>query len=380
MSVLAVAAVSARVMAESAADGGFEVVALDLFGDADTRRASHEWMPIGASDSLRIDDDKALAALHRLARRGDVLGWVAGSGFEALPGLLEQGAAVLPLIGTAPASVQRVRDPATFCGFLDSAQIGHPPISLSAPADSAGWLLKSARGTGGWHIRDAREARAHAAPNLPEQAYFQRRVPGVAMSATFIANGVEACVLGFNELIVRPIGVRPCVYCGAIGPVPLDAAVQTSLRRAVRLLAAEFGLRGLGSLDFMLEGNSIHVLELNPRPSASMELYRQQLPQGLMAAHVRACQQSELPGQAAPAAQVHGTEVVFSRRRLVLSDTAVARLAQWPHAHDLPAAGGVFKAGDPLCSLGAAGTTPAEVRTQLTERRDALLNTLETWA
>lgn len=49
MQTIAVAAISARAMAEAAASDGFKVVALDLFGDVDTRRAASRWMPIGAS-------------------------------------------------------------------------------------------------------------------------------------------------------------------------------------------------------------------------------------------------------------------------------------------------------------------------------------------
>ena len=42
---LVVAGISARIMAESARQGGWRVVALDLFGDLDTRRASRPGAP-----------------------------------------------------------------------------------------------------------------------------------------------------------------------------------------------------------------------------------------------------------------------------------------------------------------------------------------------
>ena len=54
MPTIAVAAISARAMAEAAASDGFKVVALDLFGDTDTRRAASRWLPIGAPGSLQI--------------------------------------------------------------------------------------------------------------------------------------------------------------------------------------------------------------------------------------------------------------------------------------------------------------------------------------
>ena len=54
------------------------------------------------------------------------------------------------------------------------------------------------------------------------------------------------------------------------------------------------------------------------------------------------------------------------------------RLAGWPNAHDLPAAGARFSAGDPLCSLSAEGHGAEHVKALLSAGRDALLHTLET--
>ncbi|NUT14983.1 MAG: hypothetical protein HOQ33_10835, partial [Cupriavidus sp.] len=82
MTTLAVAAISARMLAEAARDDGFEVEALDLFGDADTRRASTRWHGIGEPASLQVDGARLLAALQALAQGGRVAGWVAGAGFE----------------------------------------------------------------------------------------------------------------------------------------------------------------------------------------------------------------------------------------------------------------------------------------------------------
>ncbi len=131
MTHLALAAISARPLAEAAAREGFKAIALDLFGDHDTCSAASEWLPIGAPEALRIDATKLLDALSTLARRGDVQGWVAGAGFDGQSELLAQGAARLPLIGTAPADQRRVRDPATFFGFSEGLRLrlsaGAPP-------------------------------------------------------------------------------------------------------------------------------------------------------------------------------------------------------------------------------------------------------------
>ena len=390
MAVLAVAAHSARMLAEAAARDGFEVVALDLFGDTDTRRAASSCVSIGVAPSLRIDPPRVLAALREVARRSDVIGWVAGSGFEGQPGLIEQGARLLPLIGTPADAVRRVRDPAQFFAFLAAQRIGHPHTQLTPPADRAGWLLKDALGCGAWHIRRA-DATAGAAPARRDACdardagdYYQREVEGTPMSATFIANGTRAALLGINELIVQPLAGRPFVYFGAVGPVPVAEDVARQVAAAVQWVAAEFALRGLCSLDFMLDGAQINVLEVNPRPPASMASYAA-LP--LMRWHVRACLEGELPATcelevaraATPDAQrVRGHRIVFARQPLELTELAVRTFDGALDVHDLPICGACFEPGDPLCSVSASAADAAQVRALLDTRARQWLSTLET--
>jgi uncharacterized protein len=397
MTVLAVAALSARVLAEAAADDGFDVIALDLFGDADTRRACTQWWPIGTPASLHIDAESLLSHLAALAQRGEVIGWVAGSGFDGRADVLERGAALLPLVGTQAEAVRRVRDPAGFFGHLSAAGIAHPVVQTMPPADPVGWLLKDAHACGGWHIRRAQTDGHEPWPRPGDGAghlYFQREVRGTPMSATFIANGSTARVLGFNELIMRPFGTRPFVYCGVVGPVPLPAAVASRIVAAVNELAVAFSLRGLGSLDFILDGSDFKVLEINPRPPASMALYGQRLgaalPSGavgsVMADHVRACLQGTLPPQAAERSAaagpnaVRGTEIVFAPRRVSLDEAAAQRLAERAGCHDRPAAATRFEAGDPVCSVSASGASAAQVRGLLQQGCAAVHQFLEPFA
>jgi len=375
MAVLAVAAVSARMLAEAAAQDGYGVVALDVFGDLDTRRASAQWLPIGVAGSAQIDAGCVLDALRELSRRGGgVIGWIAGSGFEGQPDLLEAGAKLLPLIGTAAEAVRCVRDPQQFFGALAAEDIFYPPMQAHAPADPDGWLSKDANGCGSWHIRHAAQA-GEAGPARPS-CYFQRVMPGTPMSATFITNGSDALLLGFNELLVRPFGSHPFVYCGCVGPVAVTPRLARRVGDAARLLSAQFHLRGWCSLDFMCDDNTIGVLEVNPRPPASMALYAQP---GLIDAQLRACLNEELPRPGALArSPVSGSEVVYARCALQLDEAAARCLLDWPNVHDLPVAGARFSPGDPLCSLSAQGLGADQVKALLSAGRDALLSALET--
>ncbi len=378
-----VAGLSARLLAQAARDDGFEVLALDVFGDADTRALARRWWPVGQTGKFQIDAMRLQAALAETGQPGSAwaapVGWVAGSGLEGRPDLLVDASPGLPWLGCTPEAVARLRDPALFLGFLASEGIPHPPVAQVRPPDGQAWLLKDLHACGASHIRLL--SAAAASPVLAPGQVLQRRAPGQAMSATFVANGREARLLGINQQNIRAHPVRPEVpymFCGVVGPVPVPAGVPAALQRALDRLVPAFGLRGLGSLDFLLDGDAWQLLEVNPRPPASIVLYPHWRP---MAAHVRACLEGLLPGpplEAAPEQAVRGYEIVFARRALTLDARQAAVLAAAPEVHDLPGAGQHFGAGEPLCSVTLRGPSAPDVLARLGARRDALLNLLET--
>ena len=399
MPILVVAALSARMLAEAARRDGFDVIALDLFGDTDTRTAAASHSNIGEPATLQIDASRLHAALGDAARQAGVLGWVAGSGFDGRPELLGAGAAVLPLIGTAAEAVARVRDPAQFFAVLTTQGIAYPAVQTAPPTDGAGWLAKDASGCGGWHIRrvaagagavadaptgavtaavatSASHPNAQTPTHFPPGAgrYFQREVAGVPMSATFIADGRDAVLLGCNELMIRPVAGRPFVFCGAVGPVPLPSEVAAQVRQAVRAVSAEFKLRGLCSLDFICAAGQIKVLEVNPRPSASMALYAAQ---PFLQMHVRACLHGELPPELATPSPVQGYRIVFARRAVHVDVHAAQHLADTPGVHDRPEVGSHIGPDEPLCSVSTEAADADQAKAGLDARAEQMLRTLE---
>lgn len=370
---LVVAALSARMLTESARDGGYRPLALDLFGDADTREAAAAWLPIGEGARLAIGAVAFLDALQRLRAQHRPLAWVVGSGFEGRAELLAAGAAILPLAGNTPALVERIRDPAWFFARLDALGIAHPETRLDPPADPAGWLCKDAGSSGGWHVRSAEGATA-AGPGI----HYQRREDGEPVSALFLANGRHVHVLGVHRQQVRPLGPRPYVHRGCIGPVALAPGLRQALDDMLAALVTELQLVGLNSLDLLLCGDRLTVLELNPRPSASMDLYRDALPGGLLHAHLEAVA-GRLPvaRHRQPMSQLCGFEVVFAGGPARVNDAAVAAMAALPWCHDRPARNLLVHWGDPLCSVSAEGASVGDVQTRLARRRQHIRNLME---
>jgi predicted ATP-grasp superfamily ATP-dependent carboligase len=173
---------------------------------------------------------------------------------------------------------------------------------------------------------------------------------------------------------------HPHAYCGVIGPLPMADTPMRRVSAMLRTLSGAFGLSGLGSLDFLLDGDEILVLEVNPRPPASLALYPRVADGGVFAAHVDACKHGTLP-RAAPAGAPRGAEIVFARGAVTIGAAAAQRLAGWPGCHDLPHAGAVFTPGDPVCSVelagAGAGADAVQVEARLAAERDAIWSTIE---
>jgi predicted ATP-grasp superfamily ATP-dependent carboligase len=189
------------------------------------------------------------------------------------------------------------------------------------------------------------------------------------MSALFLADGVDTLLIGCNRLLTGRVGARPFVFMGAVGPVGIPAVPARAVRDAVACVTRRLGLKGLNSLDFLLDGERVSVIEVNPRPSATMELHDHRVDGGLVKAHLLACTQRRLPPEDAVAAsQPRGTLVLYARRRLTMSRGTCERLQSLGWCHDIGRGGTRSGAGDPLCSISAAADSPAAVVALLTRR------------
>lgn len=371
---MAVAALSARALAEWARDDGRPVLALDVFGDADTRRAAAAWHDIGTGTGVRIGARPLLQALSQPGLDA----WVAGSGFEDDPDLLHAAAERLPMLGTSPAQQRLLADPRTFIGALDALGLRHPETRFEAPSQAAGWLYKAAGGRGGQGVMRATAALAEPG------GCWQRECAGTPMSATFIADGKRAQVLGFNRQWFVAQGDRPYLFAGIAGPLSVADGVQADVQRALARLVPEFHVLGLGSLDFLRADGGVLLLELNARPPASAAFYGGGPGDSPLNRHLRACRLRQLPPAAPLPPRVRGLHIVRAQRTLALGRLELGWLASQPDAHDLPSGPQTFEAGEPVCTLSGRQTRPPDagepaIVNELMQRESTLLRQLETF-
>jgi uncharacterized protein len=374
-SYIATVGLSARMLAQSARRAGLNVAALDIFGDRDTRRYAPLWFDIGGA-GVSIDPQRLFDALERVARLPHMLGFVAGSGLEPLARDLCSASRLPRFIGNSAEATAAVREPRRFFALLDRLGIAHPDISCLPPSDPAGWLFKPADGCGGTHI----ETLDSTPKKAPANGYFQRLAAGRSMSALFVAARQKAVVIGFAEQLSVAAGSRPFLHTGSIGPADPPPQVMADVTTAIGLIVSNTDLTGLNSIDFLLDGDTFQVLEINARPSSTMTLYEsaacQAWPRGLLACHLDACLDGLLPTPSAPLPAATrskaGQRVVFAPHGFVVSGAFSDVCLLDPACHDVPQPGTRIGAGEPVCTLLVAQASTSAVRDEL-ERREALL-------
>jgi uncharacterized protein len=341
-------------LADLAMRDGQRVVAFDLFGDLDLRRSASRVVTLPGLGPL-VD------AAAEVAARGVVY----GASFENHPALVARLGERHALLGNTAQTLRAVRDPQRLGAALRDAGLMYPRTFATAPDDRSGrWLRKPLRGGGGTRVRAWRGGRLSAG------VVVQERIEGVACSAAAVGDGVDAVVLGITEQLVgrRAFGVRGHRWCGNIVPPRLPASELDALTRQARAicscLAAAFALRGLFGVDFMWDGERTWTLEVNPRPTASLEAIEEAYRIPVFDAHLRACA-GELPQQEIERRGAAGKAVVFATEEVVIGDSE-----RWLErgVRDVPHPGESIAAGRPICTVVATAATPEDALAGLEEQ------------
>jgi uncharacterized protein len=352
-----IAGLTTRAAAESAVRGGCDVVTVDHFGDLDQKR-------LCPNVSLRERGVVYSAAALLEAARDIAYDAVAYcGGLENHPAVVARFARGKLLLGNAPETLRRVRDPARLFPALAARGFAVPETILPGVPPPAGgrWLSKPIRGGGGVGIRE------WAGQPLAAGRMLQAHVEGTPASAAFVGDGVRCVLLGWTEQLRGPYGF---LYGGNILPLAAPPAALDEVRRLAEAVTREFGLCGLNGIDFVLREGRPVLLEVNPRYSASMELVDRATGVSAFALHVAGCQ-GTLPGPLPGPEGAWGKAIVYASRRVAVGDTL-----PWLErgVRDVPAADAVVEEGHPICTVLADGPGRAACAARLDTEARAVLD------
>lgn len=276
---------SVRAAAEDARRSGYEIVAMDHFGDADLLAACDRWIHLPRTDAW----PGLLADPHSTVVPTGGFDWPQTAspphaGLIAFPSKDAFDEMRSPKVLAELANRSGIRFPVT----IEASDVASFMNGNSYSDKSYSWLIKPYAGTGGLGIRSPLPPETSPIEDQVRSGeYLQQRITGRPIGVNFISRfrsgRYETRMLGiFAGLTHRKNADHRWLYGGSIGPLPWsvlhreNGPHESNVSNLITLgnnIAERFQLVGLFNVDLMLASDqSLSLLEINPRYSASMEL------------------------------------------------------------------------------------------------------------
>ncbi len=359
---------SARAVACSASRASFKVLAIDRYGDLDTKKCT---------SNLRVFQHRDEVTLEGL--EFDYL--VPTSGFEG-----QEFPAGVEVLGNPPGVVRRVEDKLWLANWLTRHGFPHPDTTIPGKKDvELPVILKPRIGAGGLKNRlltthqDLAELQAEA-DHHPEtrnrsppteleretensaEFIVQQYIPGIPASVSLVSTGEEAWTVAVNEQLCGAswLNCQGFTYAGNI--TPLRTRWEQEMRGMAEEIVVELGLKGSCGVDFILTPRGPVVLEVNPRFQGSLDTVELSTGVNIFKLHFETFHHRKPalnpPGQFAGRA-------IFYSPHTTQTPTRLQELWKKREAADIPPPGTRFKKGDPVTSLLATATTRDRVLDRL---------------
>ena len=346
-------ATSTRTLLASAIRGGYSAVVIDGFCDREVRQHAVSATRVALRKEGGLDDGALAEAIIRTSKKyaKTLKTLVVGSGIEGCEASFEAiGQSGMQWQGK---QVQYHRHTENQSFKSPSDQI------MPMPDNMPPYLYKSAIGSGGVHIY-----RDDSYQDIKQDYYRQSYLPLTSISHLFLADGNQIETVGFSvQWHSKHDASHPFCYGGAIGAYSLDQSCATQ----AEVVAKKFDLIGLNNIDYLYGGSRLYFLELNPRPSATMTLYDEDYADGLLHAHIQACEGRGLERRSKVAPVCRTFAIIYTDEAIQLPNDF-----EWPiEAKNVPMenpAGYYFEKNAPICTLHMKAGDTGKALTDLQNR------------
>lgn len=311
---------------------GFKALVIDLYADKDTEQAALKLWQI---QSLSLNHLKPILQTIKQHYTVDYL--IYGSGFEQHIDSLYSLEAEFNLIGNSAEVFDAIQNKKYFFNTLKQHHIPHPNTQFIPPNNKTNWLVKPMQGQGGLGI-------AYYNEQNYKNHYWQYYQQGSIHSVLFLANEENIDIVGFNTQWTT----QGFLFTGIINHCSIPEQNKLEIIAYVKILSKVFKLSGLNSLDFIYHDNSVYVLEINARLSASMQLYDDTV----LLNHIDNTLNIEKQNG------FTAYQIIYAKQPVIISEQII-----WQeNCVDLPQNGQICQTGQPICSIIAHHEHAAELR------------------
>ncbi len=364
-SIFLVVATSGRAIAQGLKALEHPVAVIDGFADQDCHAAANICKKVKRTQ-FGLDQAEVLCAVEQIKSEYSVDGLFYDSAVEVDPELINE-INVDFIFGNAKHTLLSCNDTKYFFSILDKLSIPYPQVSFVNKIDkNFEWLLKTNNSSGGLGVNVKSEKQVDF-----NSKYLQKKVSGISFSITFLSNGQQIKVLGANTQWSESLGdAIPYAYSGSINQTKLDKHVITTAVEYTQQIAQAFKLIGLNSVDCIYDGDTVYVIEINPRIPASYELYESKYGD-VMRAHINVCKNYILP--------IDDREEHLRAHAIVYApnDIQIPEDMAWPlWTADRPQNGEHIPQYEPICNVYSGGKNIAQVCEMISSRKKIILRKL----
>lgn len=365
---------------------GYEIFAVDYYGDQDLKRACRKNLSILTQEAGRscgwLQNSFKPAKLLQLAKKlcatyqTDCV--VLGSGLDDSPSILRELNSLAPIIGNSPQTIEKIRDKQQFFHELNKLGIPHPKTVLVENLDGAekagkdiGYplVVKPLVSLGGGRIRKVGNRdelgkmlrkTLSSSKRGGDQVLMQEWIAGVDGSVTFLSSTEKTQILSMNEQLlgVEELGQKePFGYCGNVVPAAFSSWRRQKLTKAceeyAQKLSTSFGLVGSNGIDLVITNDAVpYVVEVNPRFQGTLECVERIAGVNLAMAHMKACLENTLPDPQLRTQYSCARVILYAHHR-----SAIPNLSSYEGVRDIPFPQVIIEEGEPVCSIITEGKT-----------------------
>ncbi|TFG28929.1 MAG: ATP-grasp domain-containing protein [Promethearchaeota archaeon] len=186
---------------------------------------------------------------------------------------------------------------------------------------------------------------------------IQEYLEGIPVSCTTISNGKECEIVSINRQIIGEKFVNPpkeFMYCGNITPANLFKEDEKLISEISKTLANELHLKGINGFDFVLKDHYPYLMEINPRIPGSIRVSEVALKINLLDLHIKSFDISQWENvkniikNSKP--EGFATKLIMFAPKNIYKDQ-IEKINLLRHVHDKPEQDRIISKEEPVCTV-----------------------------
>ena len=192
-----------------------------------------------------------------------------------------------------------------------------------------------------------------------EEWVIQEYIEGIPVSCTLISNGKDSEIVSLNRQIIGLELLNPpkeFIYCGNIVPGRILKEDQEKIVQISKLLTRKLGLTGINGFDFVLKNHYPYLMEINPRIPGSIRASEEALHLNLLEQHIKSYSTNKWPyvkdliGTHRKQIDTHTTKLIYFAPNDIEIDL-IPLINKLDYIHDQSPPGEKITKGAPVCSI-----------------------------